>query len=150
MMVLDPAGQPSPDGLQAAGPLLPVAVAVHPILAQQLRGSGATPPAPVGGVGLIDTGASVSAVDSSVVSQLGIPPIGTINVGTAGGVQQQAQYPASFSFPGTGLPTINFNFVIGSNLTGQQPPIIALIGRDVLRHFVMIYNGNFGQVVLTI
>src|SRR5437867_2014778 len=101
-------------------------------------------------VGTFDTGASVSAVDAAVVRQLGIPPIGTINVGTAGGVQQQAQYPASFSFPGTGLPTINFNFVIGSNLTGQQPPIIALIGRDVLRHFVMIYNGDFGQVVLTI
>lgn len=150
MMILDPAGQPSPDGLQAAGPMLPVAVAVHPILAQQLRGQGATPPAPVGGVGLIDTGASVSAVDSSVVSQLGIPPIGTINVGTAAGVQQQAQYPASFSFPGTGLPTINFNFVIGSNLAGQQPPIVALIGRDVLRHFVMIYHGGFGQVVLSI
>jgi hypothetical protein len=101
-------------------------------------------------MGLIDTGASVSAVDAAVVRQLGIRPIGTISVGTAGGVQQQAQYPASFSFPGTGLPTIAFTFVIGSNLAGQQPPIIALIGRDVLRHFVMIYHGNFGQVLLTI
>src|SRR5437867_1127525 len=109
-LLKDHKGQPSPYGLQAAGPLLPITVAFHPILAHQLGGQGAAPPAPVGGVGLIDTGASVSAVDAAVVRQLGIPPIGTINVGTAGGVQQQAQYPASFSFPGTGLPTINFNF----------------------------------------
>src|SRR5207249_10003455 len=106
MIVLDPAGQPSPDGLQAAGPLLPIAVAVHPILAHQLGGQGAAPPAPVGGVGLIDTGASVSAVDAAVVRQLGIPPIGTINVGTAAGAQPQAQHPASSRFPGTGPPPL--------------------------------------------
>lgn|SRR5579871_1313808 len=150
MMVLDPAGQPSPDGLQFGGPLLPVAISVHPILAQQLQAQGTALPAPVGGFGLIDTGASVIAVDQSVVQQLGIPPIGIVNVGGVSGVQQQAQFPASFSFPGTGLPTISFNFVIGANLAGQQPPIIALIGRDVLRHFVLIYNGGFGQVVLSI
>ena len=69
-------------------------------------------------------------------------------MGTAGGPQTQAQYPASFGFPGTGLPGVNFNFVIGCDLSGQG--IVALIGRDVLRYFVMIYNGAFGQVILSI
>ncbi len=147
--VIDPAtNQPSPSGLQLAGPLLQVEIAVHPTLAQHLQKSGQPIPTPVVGPGLIDTGATFSAVDQTVIQQLGIPPIGTVQLGTAAGPIAQTQHPASFGFPGTSLPTINFNFVTGVNLAGQN--IIALIGRDVLRHFVMTYNGVLGQVILSI
>ncbi len=97
---------------------------------------------------MIDTGAGVSAVDVPVIQQLQIQPVGAIQVLTAGGPQPQQQFPASFSFPGTPFPTIFFSFVIGANLAGQG--IVALIGRDVLRHFVMVYNGVYGQIILSI
>lgn len=146
---IDPAtNQPSPNSLQSVGPVLQVEIAVHPTLAQHLQNLGQPIPTPVVGPGLIDTGATFSAVDQTVIQQLGIPPIGTVQLGTAGGPVTQTQHPASFGFPGTGLPTISFNFVTGVDLTGQN--IVALIGRDVLRHFVMVYNGSLGQVILSI
>ena len=45
------------------------------------------------------------------------------------------------------FPAINFAFVVGCDLAPQG--IIALIGRDVLRHFTMTYNGTFGQIILS-
>lgn len=147
--VLDQAtNQPSPNGLQLAGPILQVEISVHPTFAQHLQGLGQPIPTPIVGPGLIDTGATFSAVDQTVIQRLGIPPIGTVQLGTAAGPVAQTQHPASFGFPGTRLPAINFNFVTGVNLIGQN--IIALIGRDVLRHFVMVYNGVLGQVILSV
>jgi len=108
----------------------------------------------VAGFALIDTGASVSAVDVTVVQRLGVQPIGTVLVGTAGGPQQQATFPARFTFPGTPLPGLNFGSLLGSNLAGQmvaghQGPLIALLGRDLLQRFVMVYNGPGAMVSLS-
>ena len=110
-------------------------------------------PTPVPGLALIDTGATLSAVDATVVQQLGVQPVGLANVGTAGGQQQQATYPARFTFPGTGLPNIDFGQLLGANLTGQivaahQQPLIALLGRDILQQFILIYNGPVGMFTL--
>ena len=148
--VVDPQTRlPSGPALAEHGPRLQVEISLHPTLVQHLQTQGQAVPAPVIGAALIDTGATISAVDTTLVVQpLQIQPIGSVQVGTAGGPQTQHQYPASFGFPGTRLPGINFNFVIGCNLTGQG--IIALIGRDVLRHFVMVYNGVLGQVILSL
>jgi hypothetical protein len=138
--------QPFPQGLQLAGPCLPVQVEVPPALAAQLQQTGQVVPAPAAGFALIDTGASVSAVDAAVIQQLNVQPIGMVPVGTAGGPQQQATYPARFTFPGTPLPAIDFGSLLGANLAGQmvpghQGPLIALLGRDLLQRFVLVYNG---------
>lgn len=143
-----------PGGLQLAGPVVPIQIEIPSALAAQLQRVGTAIPAPVPGIGLVDTGASVSAVDKGIVQQLGIQPIGVANVGTAGGQQQQAVFPAKFSFPGTNLPTIEFNQLLGSDLAGQTIPgplpgqLVALLGRDILQHFVLIYNGPFGSFSL--
>ena len=139
--------QPSGAALRQQGPRLQVEVSIHPTLAQHLQTQNQPVPAPAVGWALIDTGATLSCVDDSVIQQLHIQPVGIIQIGTAGGPQNQAQYPAQFSFPGTPFPQMNFSTVIGVHLTGQG--IIALIGRDVLQHFVMIYNGGLGQVILS-
>jgi hypothetical protein len=131
-----------------SGPQIQVEISIPPSLAQHLQSQGLAVPAPVVGLGLIDTGAFASAVDTSVVQQLQIHPIGTMPVHGAGGVNPHMQYPASFRFPTTAFPSINFNFVIGAPLAPQG--IIALIGRDVLSHFVLVYNGVFGQYILSL
>lgn len=105
------------------------------------------------GFALIDTGASISAVDVSVIQNLAVHPIGIANVGTAGGPQQQNTYPARFVFPGTQLPSMDFNQLIGANLAaqavaGSQLPLVALLGRDILQHFILIYNGTTGSFSL--
>jgi hypothetical protein len=137
-----------------AGPCLPVQVEVPPALAAQLQQTGQAVPAPVAGFALVDTGASVSAVDDTVIQQLGVQPIGMVPVGTAGGPQQQAIYPGRFTFPGTTLPAIDFGSLLGCNLAGQivaihQGPLIALLGRDLLQSFVLVYNGPGGTFSLS-
>jgi hypothetical protein len=102
---------------------------------------------------LIDTGATKSAVAEAVAQQLGIQPSGLVNVGTAAGMQQQPVYSARFSFPGGPLPPIEFAELTGVNLQGHtvpglQLPLIALIGRDILSRFVMIYDGQSATVTL--
>lgn len=95
---------------------------------------------------MIDTGASVSAVDASVVQQLGLQPVGVTNVAGVTGVAPQPTYPARFVFPGTGFPAIDFSLLLGAPLSGLQSatmpgPLIALLGRDLLQHFILVYNG---------
>lgn len=148
-----PLPQPSPVGLQLSGPVVAVQVEIPAALASQLQQANQVPPNPVAGLALIDTGATISAVDAAVVQQLGVQPVGVTSVGTAGGPHQQALYPARFVFPGTPIPPIEFSQLLGANLVGQavagqQGPLIALLGRDILRHFVLVYNGPAGMFTL--
>lgn len=143
-----------PDGLRVAGPVLAVQIEIPSVLAAQLQQAGQVPPSPVTGIALIDTGASVSAVDEAALRQLTVQPTGIVTVGTAGGQQQQAVYPARFVFPGSGLPSFELSEVLGADLTGQTIPgptpgsLVALFGRDILSRFVFIYNGLTGTFTL--
>lgn len=102
---------------------------------------------------MIDTGASITAIDVSVLTALGVNPVGTASVGTAGGRRQQSTYPARLTFPGTGFPGFEHAGVLGCDLSGQfvagNKRVIALIGRDILRRFVLIYNGTGGMFCLS-
>jgi predicted aspartyl protease len=132
--------------LVSEGPTVPVAVAVPPSLVTYLEGKNLPVPTPVTGRALIDTGASVCMVDESVVQSFNLPPFGVQTIHGAGGTAQQATYPASLSFPGTTLPNLSFIDFIAGPL--QATGIIAIIGRNVLSNFVLIYNGPGGSVSL--
>ncbi len=146
--------QPSPQLLSQNGPILQVVIEVPSALAQSMISKNQTVPPPVAGIAMIDTGASITSVDVSVLQRLGINPVGVAFVGTAGGPQQQSTYPAKFSFPGSPLPGFEHSQLLGSNLTGQtvldQQPLIALIGRDLLSQFIFIYNGTVGMFSLSL
>ena len=152
-------GQPPALALPASGmlvhvgPVIQVLVGVSTPLATSLQSQNLPVPSPVGGLALIDTGATKSAVAEAVAQHLGIQPSGLVNVGTAAGMQQQPVYSARFSFPGGPLPAIEFAELTGVNLHGHtvpglQLPLIALIGRDILSRFVRIYDGQSATVTL--
>lgn len=139
------------DILRAGGPLLPVEVAVPDALAQYLTQQGQAVPAPVIGVALIDTGASVTAVHQDVFTSLAVSAVGSATVGSANGPSQKPTFPAKISFPGTQLQGIGFNQVLSCDLTGQLvngQQVIVLMGRDLLQHFILIYNGPGGTIAL--
>lgn len=146
--------QPSAQALVGSGPIIRVQIEIAKALAESLQVANKPIPTPVMGVALIDTGASITSFDESVVTKLGINPNGVVMVGTAGGPQQQFTYQVRFSFPGTAFPGFEHPRVLGCNLTGQtvlnQQPVIALIGRDVLARFVFVYNGTVGMWSLSI
>jgi hypothetical protein len=101
---------------------------------------------PVTGRVLFDTGATKTVVDEAALKTLGVQPVGITNVRTPSGSAQQLLYPAELEF----LPMhsrIEFAFVIGSPHLAAQG-LLALIGRDVLRHTVLVYNGILGQWIL--
>lgn len=135
------------DRLTREGPIVPVAIALHPAVAMTLQNANLPVPSPVTGLALIDSGAGMCALDEDAVTSLGIAPFGTQSIMTPSGTAQQLTYPASLSFPGTPLPNVTFADSVGSPLKAQG--ILALIGRNVLRDFVFVYNGPGGFYTLS-
>ena len=140
--------KPAQAGLLQTGPRIPVEIQVPAALVQHLTKQGKPVPPPVSGYCLIDTGASSTSVDAGAVASLGLAPINLVQVHTPSGATPHLVYPAQFEFPGTQLPRANFNAVIACPLKSQG--IIALFGRDVLAHYVLIYNGPMGTFTLAV
>lgn len=132
--------------LEQDGPVIPVEIAVPSALEQQLKSQNKAVPPHHKGLALIDTGATISAVDDVIIRGLGVPPVGVRNVGTPGGNVRQNVYPAKFIFPIMRGFSIDFATALGANLSGQ--PVQALIGRDVLKNMLLNYHGPTGQVYL--
>ena len=146
------AGQPGPGGLLRFGPVLPVEVAIPSALSKYLASHSQHIPSPVAGFALIDTGATRSCADTSVIAALGVNPIGVTFLGTASGRSQHNLYPAKFSFPAIKFE-VEFGSVVGVNLAQQSVggrQIIALIGRDVLAQCLLVYNGPKGSFSLAL
>ena len=145
-ILLDASGQPSAEALVRTGAVLNVAISVHPALAASLDREGRIAPAPLTGLALIDTGATMTAIDHNVASQLDLAPVGIIQTGTAGGRMDCFLYPVRITFPDAGLPGADLTHAAGCDLAGQG--YLALIGRDLLANFVLTYNGPLGQIIL--
>ena len=132
--------------LLTGGPVLAVEVQIPSALALHMTSKNQPLPTPVTGVALIDTGATRSCVDNSVISGLGVQPVNIMNVLTANGKVQQHTYPAKLVFPADKFE-VEFADAIGVDLGGQTAhgqSIIALIGRDLLSEWLFVYNGPLG------
>lgn len=146
---------PNPSGLVFSGPVVNVQIEVPDALAAQMRSASVPIPPPTIGLAMIDTGATFSAADAGVLASLGLQPAGSVNVWGVGGATQQSQFPAKLSFPGTQLPTLHFSQIAGATLAGMKLPgfnipLIALIGRDILAHCVLVYNGPAANFSLSL
>lgn len=95
-------------------------------------------------VALIDTGASGTAIEEKILQQLGLTPTGTVNIltpSTAGNPVVCMSYDVMLGIYHPTFSLLNGNFpVIAANFTGQN--IQALVGRDILKDCVLIYNGT--------
>jgi len=143
---LQPDGKLNPNVLVSTGPLLSVKVSIPKELADLYTKEKKAIPAPKAGFALIDTGATRTGVDKSVITELGVQPVGIARTLTAGGEVEQNLFPAHFRFPGENI-NIDFSSVLGVNLTGHKvgkQSIIVLLGRDVLSRFLLVYNGPGG------
>lgn len=143
---IQPDGKFNSNILVSTGPLLSVEVSIPKELADLFTKEKKAIPQPKTGFALIDTGATRSGVDRSVITQLGVQPVGVARTLTASGEAKQNLFPSHFRFPGENID-IDFSSVLGVNLSGQNingQPIIALLGRDILSKFIFIYNGPGG------
>jgi hypothetical protein len=88
---------------------------------------------------LIDTWASCSCVDDSIAVSLWLQVIDICNVLTPSGSAMQNVYTSAISLENMGVIQVQKWSLYGSDFQWQN--IKALIWRDILQHFTLIYNG---------
>jgi len=104
---------------------------------------------------LIDTGASVTGVDETVLRQLGYPPIGVSSLTTPSGTSQTGVYMVRLVIPSQKdqrfppiIPRITIDNVRVIAVKLDRQPYKVLLGRDVLSSMVMVYNGPQALITL--
>jgi hypothetical protein len=137
--------------LEETGPLVAVEITVPLKLKRFLEGQGLAPYSTRSGFALIDTGAGASAIDDSVFAEMEIPSVDSVLTRTPHGLGSSKVYNASASFPSLGLFEMPLHRVLGCdvrNLTDAGQDIIMLPGRDILRNFVVVYDGPRSNVTI--
>ena len=134
----------NPEHLANVGPRLPVQIGITEKLASTYADQGQEIPTPIDGYALFDTGASRTCVDEAVLRNLGLQPVERISMATPSGLGEASIYTCALYFPGYPLPDLDPSFVAGVQLQGQD--YIALIGRDILRNMILIYDGPGARV----
>lgn len=155
--VRGPNGEVSPEGLVNLGAFFQVEIHVPPAIAKVLSDNNQPIPSPVTGVAIVDTGATMTCVQESILrDQLKLQPIGTVDATTASGQVTQNVYPARVVASEQRM-TLDLDGVAGVDLSGQTvatapvpQPVIALLGRNFLRHCVFIWNGPGGHWTITL
>lgn len=135
------------------GPVVNAFVGVSQARADALKAAGQPVPTPAHVIALVDTGASGTCIDPAILTGLGLTATGSVPVLTpsTGSTPHTAdQYDVSFLIP-TGpnqtplvIPALP---VMCSELAVQG--IQALIGRDILRNCLLVYNGDIGLFSLS-
>lgn len=139
---------PGSGGLAQFGPCIQITVNVPDQVAAELVRQGKPIPQPISGNALIDTGAGSTCIDEQAAKKLGLPVINVVNMASASHGSHNANvYPAKLQMTGLSVG-INATNAIGAPLEAQR--LIALIGRDVLANFILIYNGSQGEFTLCI
>jgi predicted aspartyl protease len=116
---------------------------------RKLRAAAKKPiPQPIIIKALIDTGASCTCINETDLSKLGLPARGTtlIHTPSTGGTPATVlQYDVSLML--AHLPSLGFKYfstvpVIATDFSSR--PFKALIGRDVLKECLLVYDGGAG------
>ena len=131
--------------LRESGPTCQVVIKPSEPVIEKLRSENKKIPR-VSVLALIDTGASTTAVSHRVVKKLKLVPRGTVQVYTSHKKPEtRNEFDISLAFDARVCLTI----VKVLDATLQNSSIDCLIGRDVLDHGVLTYNGPKKQVKLT-
>ena len=134
--------------LTREGPICNVALHISGPRRHALDASGGTVPNLVKGRALVDTGASCTSVDPTVLEQLQLTPTGSAQIltpSTGDTPHTTEQYDVAIVIPGATERDAPLVFpavpVIATQLL-QTQGFHALIGRDILQRCILIYNGS--------
>ena len=93
---------------------------------------------------MVDTGASNTIIQTGVAQQLGLQPVGTMSVNTPNATTTCPVYAVRLLLPKgvVAVATATEAPLQGQNING-------LIGRDLLRHGLLVYLGTENQFTLS-
>jgi len=103
---------------------------------------------------LIDTGASITAIEPQVLQALGLTPTGTIEIvtpSTGNAVHTADTYDVDLSINAATVsepPLLIPNLRVSSSELFSRQGIHALIGRDVLSRCILVYSGTVNLISL--
>ena len=134
------------------GPIVTCFFAVSEPRRKAILAAGGQPPAAFQGLGLIDTGASCTSIDPSVITALNLTPTGRASVltpSTGATLHETDQFDIALLIPADNLAPLFVSAmpVISSELL-QAQGFHALIGRDVLQSCILTYNGSMNLFTL--
>jgi hypothetical protein len=137
--------------ISLGGPLIDILVGISVHRQHALVKANQPVPQPLIVRALIDTGATCTNIDSSILSALGVTSTGQVPVhtpSTRGGQPHLAcQFDVSLTFS---HPKLTWHFqavpVLESDLAHQG--ITALLGRDILKECLFTYDGSAGTFCL--
>jgi hypothetical protein len=133
--------------IESGGPILQALVSVSQPRAAALAAAGQPVPRAIPIRALVDTGASCTCVDPSVLTGLSLTPTGKVSLTTpsTGATPHDAdQYDIGLIIPAaTGTPPLVLQTIpaVSSYLIAAQG-FHALIGRDILDRCLFVYNGD--------
>jgi hypothetical protein len=119
---------------------------------QALRAANLPVPSPTSGIFLVDTGASTTVVDKSLIAPLGLAPTGAAMCHTPSTGQSAIrfdQYDVMLMVPGNApgqVWLVEALPVMECDLSAQG--ILGLIGRDMLNKSLLVYNGPANEFTL--
>ena len=133
--------------LRENGPRTSISIGHSDLEYEESRSLGLELPPPLTVSGLIDTGASITVINPRVADSRRLRQTGFALVSAAGSQAQYPEYVASLKFPGTSLRGFELVRVVGCQLPRQ--PIACLIGRDILRKWLLTYDGQSATVTIS-
>ena len=92
---------------------------------------------------LIDTGAAFTIVNPALAETCQLPPRGKTLVHAVGHQDYYLEYAASIQFPDSDLGSLRVHRVVACPIFHRE--MSCLIGRDILQHWELRYNGPLGQ-----
>lgn len=140
--VLDQHGNPNPAAFTKYGPRVSVRVSLLVPHIQALNVHGMKAPKPMRGIGLIDTGASQTAIDRKFAQQARLPVVGrALSISALNKEIVRVHAGTIDIFDAAGNLWLSASKALhGLNLEPQG--LVALIGRDLLSSCELIYNGR--------
>jgi hypothetical protein len=134
----------------AEGALVDIFVALSTPRVDALKAAGMGFPPPKKVRALIDTGASISSISPQIAKGLGLVPTGitSISSATTGSAPQNCNlYDVCLAFVQPSIKVLGVNIpVIEVELF--TPGVDVLLGRDMLRQCLCIYDGPGGTFIL--
>jgi hypothetical protein len=136
--------------INQGGVLIDIYVALSSPRIDVLKEAGLTYPPPVKARALIDTGAGISGITPQIASALGLVPSGKLAISSAttgSGFQECNLYDVCLAFSQPSIKVLGVNIpVVELDLSAIGPD--ALLGRDMLRQCLCIYDGQAGVFTL--